>query len=147
MKNWHTHHPASIYPGEYEPLAWTEMEKIRHKKGAAVVRPPFSIEELQDRYNIELHVPGFNREDFAVYTNGFSLNVGAVRKNTVKKDCNFHKKYQHLNEEYISVAIPLPGSIDNDFVTAEYKNGILMVTLIKTKNTTAEHRPGEIIVY
>lgn len=88
MRNSYIVYPAGPYPGDYEPLPWKEkeLENARQKKGAKIMKPPFSIQELRDHYCIELHVSGFGREDFSIHTNGFSLTIGAVRKNTMKKE-------------------------------------------------------------
>lgn len=42
--------------------------------------------------------------------------------------------------------ILLPAGIDTDFVTAQYRNGVLSIILAKT-NRPAGHRTGEIIIY
>lgn len=148
MKNWHPHQSEHIYPGEYTPLPLKEKElaAVLAKNGLRVLKPGFSVKEMPDHYAIELFAPGFTRQDFSVHTNGYSLSVSAMRKKTIKNEAEIYLHHHESECDCLKLVIPMRSNIDTDFVTAEYKNGILSIMLAKTSQP-AGHRAGEIIVY
>ncbi|HEU4575275.1 MAG TPA: Hsp20/alpha crystallin family protein [Chitinophagaceae bacterium] len=139
---------SAVYPGEYEPLPWKDkqVKEAWHEQGYEALKPPVNIREYPDHYRIEMPVPGFERDDFFLLSNGKMLLIKAVNKvqDLLLKD---HPSFAgFLLNECIYQEIQLPGPVDPDFVTAELKGGILLIHLLKTSAKPASVN-SQIIVY
>jgi len=130
---------ASVYPGVYErPWSETELNEELCKTDANIKIPFMSVRELAHHYRIEIAVPGYKKQDFLIRASGRVLSVSGMNKrNSDSKaaDC-----------ECMIRSIVLPFEVDTNFVTAEYRNGILQICLFKS-NLPVENSSEDIIVY
>lgn len=137
---------TSIYPGIYEPMqrkAEEWMSDMKEKE-IKVFKPPVNIIELSDHYRIEMHAPGFGKDDFFINTHGCTLSIGAIKTQSHKRKeerDRFHGFHCCLKKN-----IELPTNVDTDFGTAEYRNGILYIYLYKS-SYPVKNQHGQIIVY
>jgi HSP20 family protein len=132
---------TSIYPGIYQP-DFSKEQEVKKIKGC---KPPVNIMEFPDHYEVEMPVPGFQKEDLLVKTLGCSLLIAGYKKcsNTI----NEVRYHQHdFRYQFITSKIDLPGDADTEFGTAEFKNGILYIYLYKT-SYPVQNRQNFIIVY
>lgn len=105
--------------------------------------PSVNIYENETAYKIELAAPGLTKEDFKIDLKKDNLSVWAEKKaeaNEVAKD------YSRKEFEYTSFArsFVLPEGVDSDKITAEYTNGILLITIGKKEEAKLTHK--EIVV-
>lgn len=91
------------------------------------------VEEKDDSVIVKAEAPGFEAGDFDISVTGDCLTLRANRKSE-KKDKE--GKYEEECSCYESIA--LPTGIDKDKVDATYANGILTVTVPKTKEGRAK---------
>lgn len=119
---------VTVYPGSYIQQPWKEkaLTKRLGRKGALFVSPPVNITEHPFHYTIEMPAPGFEREDFFIHTRNRQLTVIAAHSGTDKR---LHP--HQFRGKCIKIDIELPGDIDTEFGTAEYRHGILCVYLVK----------------
>lgn len=138
---------ACIYPGIYEPMPGKEKElqEQLNKKGVIVTKAPVNITEQTDHYKIEIAAPGFNREDFAINTFDRLLSVFAIKKNILFTEDSKYRDHG-FTCNFIKREVKLPGDVDTDFGTAEYRNGILFIYLYKSIYHI-KNRNGNIFVY
>jgi HSP20 family protein len=88
----------------------------------------FDVEDKEDCVVVQAEAPGFEAGDFDIRISGDQLTVRASKKaETKEKEGEYREQY----ECYESVTLP-PG-IDKDKVEAKYRNGVLTVTIPKTK--------------
>jgi len=142
-KNYTGH--VSIYPGEYE-LVTGKVEELRKKlkiAGTRIIWPAYNICETVDHYRIDLAVPGFNRQDLFIHGSNHLLSVTGLKKRAYPKEAVTPNE---LTYECMKREIILPNNVDMDFASAEYKNGILSISLYKTKYPI-NNRPVDIIAY
>lgn len=93
--------------------------------------PPVNIEELADAFKMEIAIPGIKRENFLVNIDGHVLFVRVLHKRPGhKKGPNF--KLRVFNDVCFERRINLPVNADAEFISAEYKGGILQVIMPKT---------------
>ncbi|WP_316829391.1 Hsp20/alpha crystallin family protein [Pedobacter aquatilis] len=105
--------------------------------------PNVNIHESENAYVIELAAPGLKKEDFQINLKKDTLSVWAE----VKKDENqVAKDFTRKEFDYSSFArsFNLPESADGDKITAEYKDGILNITISKKDDSKLQHK--EIVV-
>ena len=139
--------PYSIYPGEYVPsMNEDDIKKLVSKASKKKINhQPVNITELTDLFKIEIDVPGMEREEFLVQVMENVLHVYAVHK-----DCGFNghgnSKQKEFNYEFCNSKITLPENVDTEFISAEYKTGILRFFIPKAKHFR-KNLHANIIVY
>ena len=137
----------SVYPGEYRPgkFATLEIKPKAARPGFPANQPSVTFIENKDHYKIELVAPGYNKDDFFITAGKDKIHVFAVKKKTTQD-----KRSEHPEREFVYQCFecdaPLPANADSDFVSAEYKDGILRLHLFKT-DCPALHSLHPIVVY
>lgn len=88
------------------------------------------IREDDDKFIMESELPGFNKEDISVDISGNSLTLKAEHKaeNEEKKEGKYIRRERSYGSYERSFDIT---GIDSDKITADYKNGILIMVLPK----------------
>lgn len=92
--------------------------------------PRVDIIENEKAFEIQVAVPGMNKEDFKLDLNDNFLTVSGERKFTKeKKDNNFHS----IETQYgtFSRTFSLPENVDSSKISAAYNNGILEIVVPK----------------
>ena len=90
------------------------------------------IYEENDNVVVKMKAPGFEKEDFSVTVVGDNLTIKA-EANEEKEDKG--KKYykKEIRTQSIARSVTLPSSVVSDKANAEYKNGVLSLTLPKSE--------------
>ncbi len=91
------------------------------------------IRDEGDKYVMESELPGFEKEDIKLDINGSYLVISAQHENTEEKKED-SGKYIHRERNFGSYKRSFDISdVDADGISAEYKNGILIIDLPKKK--------------
>ncbi len=92
--------------------------------------PRVDILEAEKSFEIQLAVPGLEKEDFKIDLDDNRLTMSGERKFAKeKKENNFYRvETQYGN---FSRSFTLPDNVDSTKITAAYKNGILEITVPK----------------
>ena len=92
--------------------------------------PKVDISETEKAYEIQLAIPGVNKEDFKLDLNENRLTVSGERKfSKEKKEHELHVvETQYGN---FSRTFALPENVDAGKISAAYNNGILEITVPK----------------
>lgn len=105
--------------------------------------PRTDIAETDRALEVSVELPGLDRKEVDV-----SLTDGALTiKGEKKSEREESKKGYHLSERsYGSFyrSIPLPSGVDTDKASAEFKNGVLTVTLPKTQEALSRVKKIEV---
>lgn len=100
------------------------------RTGGSTFIPKVDIIENTESYEIQLAVPGLNKEDFKIELNDNYLTVSGERKFTnEKKERTFHSIETHYGS--FSRSFSLPENVDGTKINAKYNNGILELTIPK----------------
>jgi len=93
--------------------------------------PTVDITESDKAFRVSAELPGMEDKDIDVLLNKESITIKGEKKEE-KEDKG--KDYYHVERSYgsFSRTIPLPAEVDTDKVKAEFKKGLLTVTLPKT---------------
>lgn len=107
---------------------------IRHPYHLQPYRPSANIIDNDESFEIALAVPGMNKKDFNIDLDEDLLTISSKIE---KKD---EKKYskREFNYNNFSRSFSLPELIDRENINAEYKNGILKLTLPKKEEAKAK---------
>lgn len=94
--------------------------------------PAIDISEDQQQITVKADLPGLKKEDIQVSLDHNILTIRGERKSEeVKKEKNFHR----VERSYGSFerSFNLGSTVDGSRVNAEYKDGVLEVTVPKTE--------------
>jgi HSP20 family protein len=101
------------------------------EKGAIAV-PAAELSETKEAIHLKLELPGLEAKDLDIQVTKKAVYIGGERKSETKtEEKGFTKSEFHYGK--FERVIPLGAEVDNTNVTAEYKDGILNLTLPKTQ--------------
>jgi HSP20 family protein len=105
--------------------------------------PAVNISENDKQFEVELAVPGLSKEDIKINLDKNILSVSADKKTgTVDESKKFTKREYSFNS--FSRSFTLPESADYSKIDADYKAGILKLTIAKKEEAKFQSR--EIVV-
>jgi HSP20 family protein len=94
--------------------------------------PAVEVSETEEALILKLEVPGMDKKDLDIDVTKDSVIVRGERKQEEKTEENGITRSEFRYGKFERV-IPLPVQIDNSNVGAEYKDGILNLTLAKAE--------------
>ena len=99
--------------------------------------PSAEIDETEQEIHLKLEVPGMQADDLEIEVMDDSVSIKGERKSETKSEENgkFRSEFHYGKFERL---IPLTSSIAKDQVVAEYKDGVLKLTIPKTEETKKE---------
>lgn len=119
-----------------ETLAGTPFRQL-----ARSAYPALNVWEEEGSFRVEAELPGLELEELEIYVNGDNqLTLKGERKEPELKEGTWHRQERGFG--CFSRNVQLPQDVDPDQVTAEFKHGVLTITLPKK----AEVQPRRIEV-
>jgi HSP20 family protein len=98
----------------------------------AVWAPALDVQEDKDNFVIRTELPGLKREEIDVSLQDDMLVISGERKvEKVEEGVEVHRKERYYGK--FQRTLTLPESVAADKVNADYKDGLLTVTLPKTE--------------
>jgi HSP20 family protein len=94
--------------------------------------PAAEITETPEAVQLKLEIPGMEAKDLNVEVTADSLTINGERKSEIKTEEEGFTRTEFRYGKFHRV-IPLPVQVDNTNVAAEYKDGILNLTLPKAE--------------
>ncbi|MDE1889648.1 MAG: Hsp20/alpha crystallin family protein [Planctomycetota bacterium] len=92
--------------------------------------PPIDLSETAEKITVKAEIPGIDPKEVDISIQGDTLLIKGEKKEEKEEK---GKNYYRMERRYggFSRSIDLPSSVDTNKVTAEYKNGVLEITLQK----------------
>ncbi len=117
----------------WQPFGDIEYWKSRMNRLFGIdFMPVAEMEETDNEIYLKLEIPGMETSDFDIEVTETSVNISGERKSETETEEKGVVRSEFSYGKFERV-IPLPAHIQNDKVKAEYKNGILILTLPKTE--------------
>ena len=92
--------------------------------------PAVNIKEKKKHFQIELAVPGYQKDDFKISIDDRILTISAeTEKNSEQEEENYTR--MEFSQSSFSRSFRLPENVSEDAVDAKYQDGLLKVTLAK----------------
>ncbi|GAA4451507.1 Hsp20/alpha crystallin family protein [Novipirellula rosea] len=125
----------------WEP--WTELNRLSREMDRMFSRggnggvtgvgsfPALNVREDEDNVYAEAELPGFHMDDVEIYVTGNQLTLKGERKSPEHEGGTWHR--QECSYGKFSRMVELSGDIDSEKVSAEFKNGVLNITLPKSE--------------
>ena len=107
------------------PETWSDFSKVSKI-------PAAELTENDEALNLKLEVPGMEAKDLDIEVTVDRVSISGERKSETKSEENGRTRSEFRYGKFSRV-IPLPKPIQNTNVTAEYKDGILNLTLPKAE--------------
>lgn len=118
--------PRIFYPDEFLE-GWDDLKPARFSDMKC------DIYESDGNYNIEMDIPGYDKKDIKIECDEGLLTITAEKKNE-KEEKDEDKKYIRRERSYGKVSRSFNlNDIDEDNIKAEFKDGILKITVPKTE--------------
>lgn len=94
--------------------------------------PALDVHEDKNSFSVRVELPGLKREDIEVSLHDGALVISGERKaETINEDTEVHRRERYYGK--FSRVLNLPATVAGDKVAAQYKDGILTVTLPKAE--------------
>lgn len=105
-------------------------------KGVSI--PAVNVTENKTEYKMEVAAPGFKKEDFKLEVkNGYLTIAGETKAEEEKKEDDKYTRREFRYNSF-SRSFALPDDVLDAKINARYSDGILLITLPKSKTETAE---------
>jgi HSP20 family protein len=95
--------------------------------------PAAEMQETSDAIHLKLEIPGMDAKDIDVQVSAEAVSISGERKEETKTEEKGMTRTEFRYGKFQRV-IPLPARVENTNVKAEYKNGILQLTLPKAED-------------
>ncbi|NEP02594.1 MAG: Hsp20/alpha crystallin family protein [Symploca sp. SIO2E9] len=102
------------------------------REASGTFMPPVEMDEDDDSIYIKLEIPGIDSKDLDVQVTRDAVSISGERKSETRTQDNGVTRSEFHYGKFQRV-IPLPSAIVNNQVQAEYKDGILNLTLPKAE--------------
>lgn len=100
--------------------------------------PALDVHEDKDNVYVRAEVPGMQKSDIEVSLHDGMISISGERKQERKhEDGEVHRAERFFGRFHRSVSLPAPVAADK--VKAQYKDGVLTVTLPKTEEAKPKH--------
>jgi len=103
--------------------------------------PPANVRELDDQYELYLFAPGYEKGDFIIALIDERLSISVKDK---KQDVGEWKRQEFVQHEFVR-QFELSEKVDKSAITAKYENGVLMLSLPKSKEYETNRKEIEIV--
>jgi len=110
------------------PLA----ELVRNSQLLSGWTPMLDVYEEKDHFTVKAELPGMKKEDIEVAMHEGSLSISGERKSESKhEDSEVYRAERFFGRFQRTVTLPAPVAVDK--IQAQYKEGVLTITLPKTE--------------
>ncbi|HEY9700745.1 MAG TPA: Hsp20/alpha crystallin family protein [Trichocoleus sp.] len=92
--------------------------------------PKVEMQETSDAIHLKVEIPGIDVKDIDVQVSAEAVSISGERKEETKTEDRGMIRTEFRYGQFQRV-IPLPARIENTNVQADYKNGVLQLTLPK----------------
>ena len=96
--------------------------------------PAVDITETKDAFVIKAELPGISREDVKVNEHDGVLSISGERKLENEDSDRKHHRVERLYGSFVR-SFSLPDNVDEEGINAEYKDGVLLLTLTKEEKS------------
>lgn len=104
---------------------------------------PLDIKETDKTFNVAIDVPGVEKKDINISISDNQLLISAERSGMQKEENeNFRRVERYYG--HVSRALNLPRSADESKIDAEYKDGVLHITIPKLEGEKEDNKKIEV---
>ena len=110
---------------------------------AGELTPRMDMKESEDAYTVKLTMPGIDKNDIDISVSDGVLTVKGETKEEEEDEKSTYLVREHKHYSYYR-SVRLPSEVVADKAEAEYKNGVLKLTLPKAEEVKPKSIPVKI---
>jgi HSP20 family protein len=99
---------------------------------ANISKPAVNIKEDENRYSLELAIPGIDKKDIKIEVNEEVLTISMEQKQEKEEEVQGYKRREFSYSSFCR-SFYLPEDANKEKIDASYKDGVLTVDLHKTE--------------
>ena len=101
--------------------------------------PAVNISESEDAFTLEVAAPGKTKKDFNLELDNGVLTISSEdKREEEKRDNNGRFTRREFSYSSFKRAFSLPETVESEKISAEYKNGVLMINLPKREDAKVQ---------
>lgn len=131
-----------MYPIKFKTQTLTPfnrlMEDFFDQDFSYPSKVPVNIIQKENGYEIELSVPGFNKEEFKISVENKVLKISAEHKAENSETTDNYTRREFIKSSF-ERSFSLPQDIKEDEIVAKYDAGILRIELKKKEQEKSSH--------
>lgn len=101
--------------------------------------PATNFKEDDVNYYLEIAVPGFSKENFSVTIENGNLKISGQKEKSQEKYNRKEFSYESFERSFV-----IPEIVNEENLSATYKDGVLYVTLPKKENVSQKYQQRQI---
>jgi len=118
---------------------WSETPTISYVDDGGLL-PNISVSENNEEFHISAQMPGLGEKDVYVELEDGKLTLRGARE-AEKEVKHTHYRIAEHSRVYFNHSVQLPSGIDENSIEATMNNGVIDITLAKTKGTQPAKKP------
>lgn len=128
-----------VFPSILDELFNSDL--FEGKRAVNFNAPAVNIKEGDEKFLLELAVPGLKKDDFNIEVDEGVLTISSEVKSEAKENSG-DGKYTRKEFGYSSFrrSFTLPETVDEDQIDASYADGVLLVTLPKKQEALPKQK-------
>ena len=132
LKHWEPFSEVDTLRKEMDNLLERFIPDFGRSLDGAIFVPSAEIDETDTEFHLKLEVPGMSADDLDIEVSDTAVSVTGERKSETQSEEDGTRRSEFYYGKF-ERHVPLPSHIERDQVVAEYKDGILKLTLPKSK--------------
>lgn len=125
----------------FGPCGTHKRKQARKSKFQASLNyPPANVKELDDRYELYLYAPGYEKSDFIIALIDDRLSISVKEKDQPDESW---KRKEFTQQEFVR-QFELSDKVDKAAIVAKYEKGILILSLPKLEEFETTRQEIEI---
>lgn len=93
--------------------------------------PSVNIKETEDKFEVEVAAPGFEKKDFNIELNNRELSISSEKKEENEQKEGTRYTRREFSYQSFKRTFTLPNTIASEQISAKYKDGVLRVEIPK----------------
>ena len=103
-------------------------------------QPPVNVKELDDKYELHLFAPGYEKNDFLIAIVDRNISISVDDK---KEEDTSWRRMEYHPKGFVR-QFELNDKIDTESIEAAYTNGVLIISLAKLEGSESNRQEIEI---
>ena len=122
----------STFSRDFDDMFRGFFDESMFQNQRSLWRPAMNAQDLEKEFVLSYSLPGFEKEDIHVSMQDRTLTVKAAREEKKEEEASKYL-YREIGRGSFERSIELPENVKSDKIAAEYKSGILTLTIPKTE--------------
>lgn len=132
------HNEINSVFSRFSPSLWKDNANDSFWDNPTSLSPSIDVNETKDTVQVRAEIPGLDKNQISIdVQNNYLILSGEKKHENEKKENNYH--WRECSFGKFTRRVVLPSEIDSNKASAEYKNGVLNITLPKVENKNRKH--------